>query len=219
MRDPVNAEKWYAVVVKNTPAPLDYFKYAETLKGNGKYAQAATYMDKYNGLDASDSRALAHVQNANYYVELSEVSERFTLRNEQNNSKNADFSPAYYGDQIVFVSNRNLLGTGVKRQHKWNNEPFLNLFVANIGEAGKLQGIVAFSEKVNTKFHEGPVVFTHDMNTMYFTRNNFLNGKKKKSSDDVVKLKMYVSTKTDAGWSDPVDFPYNGDEYLSLIHI
>ncbi len=213
MRDTENAEKWYAVVVKNSPRPLDYFRYAESLKGNGKYDEAATYMAKFNSLDASDSRAEAHVQNQDYFVNLSEVTDRFVLRNEENNSKNADFSPHYYGEKVVFVSNRELLGVSIKRQHQWNNEPFLNLFKANVGKDGKLQEIVPFSETVNTKFHEGPVTFTADLKMMYFTRNNYLNGKKKKSSDYIVKLKMYISEKTDLGWSDPVDFPYNSDEY------
>jgi len=213
MREPENAEQWYAVLVNNSPRPDDYLKYAEMLKGNAKYEKADEYMAKYNSLNAEDSRARAHVENAGYFAVLSEVSDRFQLRNEDNNSKNADFSTTYYGENIVFVSNRELLGVSVKRQHKWNNEPFLNLFLAEVGSEGKLQNIRPFSEKVNTKFHEGPLTFSADKQTMMFTRNNYLNKKKGKSSDDIVKLKIYSSEKTDLGWSDPVDFPYNSDEY------
>ncbi len=213
MRDPANAEKWYTVVIKNDPRPEDYLRYAEMLKGNGKYEEATTYMSKYNNMDATDSRAAAHVKHSDYYKELREVSDRFQLRNEENNSSNSDFSPMYFGEKVVFVSNRNLLGISVKRQHKWNNEPFLNLFTASVGGEGKLENILPFSETVNTKFHEGPVAFNKELTTIYFTRNNFLNGKRQKSSDDIVKLKMYISERTSTGWADPEEFAYNSDEY------
>lgn len=214
MRDPQNAQKWYAIVVKNDPAPKDYLRYAEMLKGNGNYEMASKYMTIYNGLDATDSRAAAHVKNENYFKELTEPTERFTLRNEERNSSQADFSPMYYGkDKVVFVSNRGLLGVSVKRNHKWNNEPFLNLFSATVGNEGRLETVLPFSEKVNTKFHEGPMAFSKDLKNMYFTRNNYIDKKKAKSSDDIVKLKLYISEKTDLGWSDPVEFAHNSDEY------
>ncbi|MFK7757848.1 MAG: OmpA family protein [Flavobacteriales bacterium] len=214
MRDPENAQKWYAIVVKNSPAPKDYLRYAEVLKGTGNYMEASKYMAKYNELDATDSRAAAHVRNQNYYEELTVPTDRFTLRNEESNSSQADFSPMYYGDKkVVFVSNRDLLGVSIKRNHKWNNEPFLNLFSSNIGNEGRLETVLPFSEKVNTKFHEGPMAFSKDLKTMYFTRNNYVNNKKNKSSDDIVKLKLLSSNRTDLGWSDPVEFPFNSDEY------
>jgi len=213
MRDPEGAEEWYAVVVENSPKPEDYLRYAEMLKSNGKYAKAQVYMSKYNDLNAQDSRANKHVINANYYIELSQESDKFQLRNETNNSKLADFSPSYYGENVVFCSNRELLGVSVKRKHKWNNAPLLNLFLSKPGNEGKLENIRPFSEKLNTKYHEGPSTFTRDLKRMYFTRNNFIDKKARKSSDDIIKLKIYSSEKTDLGWSDPEEFPYNSNEY------
>ncbi len=213
MRDPEGAEKWYAVVVKNNPKPEDYLRYAEMLKSNGNYDKAQKYMAKYNSLNSQDSRANMHVTHANYYKEFTEETDRFQLRNEDNNSNLADFSPSYYGDKIVFCSNRELLGVAVKRKHKWNNAPLLNLFMSKPGNEGKLESIRPFSEKLNTKYHEGPCTFTKDLKIMYFTRNNYINKKTKKSEDDIIKLKIYSSEKTDLGWSNPEEFPYNSDEY------
>ena len=213
MRDPKGGEEWYAIVVNNDPAPEDFLRYAEMLKSNGKYPEAQKHMAKYNSLNSEDSRANSHVVNSNYYIELSQETDRFSLRNETNNSNLADFSPMYYGESVVFCSNRNLLGVAVKRRHKWNNDPLLNLFVSKPGDEGKLENIRAFSETMNTKYHEGPCSFSKDLSTMYFTRNNYLNKKVKKSSDDVIMLKIYTSNKTDIGWSNPQEFPYNSDEY------
>ncbi len=213
MRDPEGGEKWYAVVVKNNPVAEDYFRYAEMLKSNGKYTTAQTYMEKYNQLNSLDSRANKHLVHSDYYIKLSEETDKFQIRNEENNSKLADFSPSYYGENVVFCSNRDLLGVSIKRKHKWNNDPLLNLFVSKQGEQGKLENIRAFSDNVNTKYHEGPCTFSRDLRVMYFTRNNFIDNKAEKSSDDIIKLKIYISEKTDLGWSEPIEFPYNNDEY------
>lgn len=39
-----------------------------------------------------------------------------------------------------------------------------------------------FSNSINTKMHESNAVFTKDGKKMYFTRNNFNNGKKGKDN-------------------------------------
>ena len=42
------AERWYAMVVKFlNREPIDLYNYAEALKGNGKYAEAEDWMDRY----------------------------------------------------------------------------------------------------------------------------------------------------------------------------
>jgi hypothetical protein len=69
----------------------------------------------------------------------------------------------------------------------------------------------------NTKYHDGPVCFTEDEGTTYFTRNNYkVQGafnKWGKSSDNVIKLKMYEAKVNGDKWTDIKDFAYNNDEY------
>jgi outer membrane protein OmpA-like peptidoglycan-associated protein len=48
---------------------------------------------------------------------------------------------------------------------------------------------------------------------MWFTRDNFNNGKTQRSDDRTIKLKMYSQYKEDKGWSDAVEFIYNNNEY------
>ncbi len=70
-----------------------------------------------------------------------------------------------------------------------------------------------FSKGLNTKYHEGPAVFTNDAKKVIFTRNNFNNGKFKVSSDGVNKLKIYTADDKSGGWANVQEVPFNSNEY------
>jgi outer membrane protein OmpA-like peptidoglycan-associated protein/5-hydroxyisourate hydrolase-like protein (transthyretin family) len=70
-----------------------------------------------------------------------------------------------------------------------------------------------FSRTLNTKYHEGPVTFTHDQNFIVFTRNNGSKGKTGKSTDGVRKLKLYSAVNRNNKWHDVTELPFNSSEY------
>ncbi|UHG89359.1 carboxypeptidase regulatory-like domain-containing protein [Spirosoma oryzicola] len=70
-----------------------------------------------------------------------------------------------------------------------------------------------FSRTLNTKYHEGPMTFTRDQNTIVFTRNNTSKGKAGKSSDGIKKLKLYSSVNNGGKWVDIKEVPFNSNEY------
>lgn len=72
-----------------------------------------------------------------------------------------------------------------------------------------------FSRTLNTKYHEGPVTFTHDQNVIVFTRNNGSKGKTGKSTDGVRKLKLYSAVNKGSvhKWGDVQELPFNSPEY------
>lgn len=70
-----------------------------------------------------------------------------------------------------------------------------------------------FSKTINTKYHEGPMTFSGDGSKMYFTRNNYNNGKYKTSSDKINKLKIYTAEDKSGTWTNIKEVPFNSDEY------
>ena len=48
---------------------------------------------------------------------------------------------------------------------------------------------------------------------MVFTRNNYNEGKSRRSSDNVTKLKLYSAELRDGGWANVQELPFNSDEY------
>lgn len=70
-----------------------------------------------------------------------------------------------------------------------------------------------FSKTLNTKYHEGPATFSHDGTRIFFTRNNYNEGKSKKSAEGVNKLKIYTARQENGMWVDVEELPFNSDEY------
>ncbi|MEM9001583.1 MAG: OmpA family protein [Bacteroidota bacterium] len=71
--------------------------------------------------------------------------------------------------------------------------------------------------RINTRLHESTSIVTKDGNTMYFTRNNFLGGKRYKDSGGTTRLKIYQATFVDGQWTNILELPFNSDEY-SVAH-
>ena len=103
----------------------------------------------------------------------------FELKNLAINSEYSEFSPMFLdSNQVVYASSKDssFLNT---RRYKWNDQPYLDLYVAKVNEeSADLKDAIKLSKKVNTKYHEASVTFSPDNSTMYFTRNNY--GKKLK---------------------------------------
>jgi outer membrane protein OmpA-like peptidoglycan-associated protein len=75
-----------------------------------------------------------------------------------------------------------------------------------------------FERKINSKFNESTPIFTQDGKTMYFTRNNYLKGKRGRDASKNTLLKIYKSTLDSEGqWGDVKELPFNSNEY-SIAH-
>lgn len=70
-----------------------------------------------------------------------------------------------------------------------------------------------FSKKLNSKYHEGPLTFSKDFKTVIFTRNNYLNGRVRKSDDGFNMLKLYMAEKNGDKWTNITELPFNSNNY------
>ncbi|WP_190810422.1 OmpA family protein [Flagellimonas sp. S3867] len=184
-----------------------FFKYTHTLKGTGRYRRAAklTKMfrqkrnEPFQGIDEDVVTFKSPVQ--------------VKIKNLAINSKYSDFSPMFHNDsEIVYASalDSSFLTT---RRYRWNNQPFLDLYVAKSDNEGEdLNSSKKFSKKINTKYHEASVAFSPDQKTIYFTRNNY--GKKlKRGKNGVNHLKIYRSKFVDGEWTEAISLPFNSENY------
>ncbi|WP_228713971.1 OmpA family protein [Arundinibacter roseus] len=252
---------------------LAYLHYAQTLGNNGKIQQAQEMFERYeaikkplsySGISPNLSAAGAGKEKVTYRIENLEI-----------NSSNAEFSPAYFRDGLVYVAGKgsssvsspdkgyldlyyvpernSLITTGIigadGKQLAGTNSSQTRTGTANVAnrrlgrdastaptandsrtvgyapfsfseglgltssKAAKSTAPEGFSKELNTKYHEGPVTFSADGSTIYFTRNNFNEGKSQKSSDNVNKLKLYSAVLQDGGWTNVQELPFNSDEY------
>ncbi len=213
MNDPAHAAEWYGRVI-NTDAvqPIHKLYYAQALSSIERYDEAKGWYEKFNS-ETGDSRGANKIAGINEISNFYTDSAMYEVAEVGVNTTLADFSPSYYGEGVVFASERGA-GKGVKRIFSWNDKPFLDLYYSKADDNGVLSAPTKFTKKVNSKFHEGTVVFYDEGKKMLFTRNNINNNKVKKSTDDVIKLKMFFAeTTAGGGWTNLSEFPYNSDEY------
>ena len=216
--DFVKAAKWYeALFLMNKNQDPEYlYRYSQTLKSVGEYEKASKMLDQFSKATGNDLRAKLYEKHKNYLEEIKANSGRFNIVDAGVNSEYSDYGSSFLGDKLVFASARDTGGVS-KNVFKWNNQSFTNLYASKIGSDDNLEAPKRFGNKINSKFHEATPVFTKDGKTMYFTRNNFLDGKRGKDSKSVTLLKMYKSTLVDGQWTNITELPFNSD-YYSVAH-
>ena len=208
------ANKWYNDLfsLKKKLNSEYYFRYAQTLKAVGNYKKADEMMEKFNKVNTSDMRAILSKAQLDYLEVIKNNSGRYTIQNAGINSEFSDYGASFYKNTLVFASARDTGGIFVKK-HSWTNQSFTNLYSSLMADNGSLLEPEKFSKKINSKYHESTPVFTNDGLTMYFTRNNYLNGKKGRDSEKGVLLKLYKATKNDGKWDNVSELPFNSNQY------
>lgn len=207
------ASKWYGeLFALNQEVDSEYyFRYAQALKAEGNYEKSNQYMELF-AQKTDDSRAKLYQQNKDYLTDIDAVSGKYTMDKTDVNSEFFDYGPTFFGKQIVFTSSRSE-GNQYSKIHDWTKQNFTDLFVASIDNDGKLGSVENFSKTVNTKYNESSPVFTKDGKTMYFTRNNYNDGKKRKSDDKVIMEKIYKAELINGEWTNVKELPFSNDNY------
>ena len=205
------AATWYA---KATETPQDaetYFRYAQMLKADGKYDEANKQMNKFAALAPNDQRAKAHKENPNYVPKLAAKEPGYTSKSLGLSSDKSEFGAVLYDNTLYFTSARN----AARKNYGWNEEPFLDIYKATLGDSGNFSEATAVTE-LNSKFHDGPVTISTDGNTIYFASDSFREKSFVKDKANNLKLgknNLYKATKAGDTWGNITSLPFNSKEY------
>ncbi len=214
--DFAGAAKWYGeLFAMNTSIESEYYyRYAQSLKSIGEVNKANKLLDDFYAKSKDDTRGQLYKNDKNYLDEIKANSGRYKIEDAGINSKYSDYGSFVYNNKIYFASARDT-GNFSQRKHKWTGEYFTNIYNADINpETGNAVKVNKFKSAINTKFHEASPVFTKDGKTVYFTRNNYINGKKGKNEQKITLIKIYKATLgTDNKWGNIVELPFNSDHY------
>ncbi len=143
------------------------------------------------------------------------TSENFSLHVLNINSGFSDYAPSFYNEELVFASSRDVNSIS-KAYDADNDQPFLDLYTTTKKKSNK-EKIKKLKGGVNTKFHESSATFTKDRKTVYFTRNNYVQKKSKRSEKGTILLKIYKAEYIDGKWSNIQELPFSSNEY-SIAH-
>lgn len=212
------AAKWYDSLFELYPKqqePEYYYRYSQALKSIGKYSKANQILDKFNAIAGTDKRAQLYEKQKDYLQIIKANSGRFEIKNVNINSEFSDYGSTFVDNKLVFASARDTGGVS-KNIFRWTNESFTNLYWSKLESNGELSKPELFSKKINSKFHESTAVFTNDGKTMYFTRNNYLKGKRGKDNEKITLLKIYKASLINDKWK-VSELPFNSNQY-SVAH-
>lgn len=214
-----NAAKWYKKLIDKYPAevePIYYYRTAQSLKSLGDYNASNLMMENFAKVGGSGIILNNFKEDPDYLKSIAFQAKGYEVNKVEVNTDASDFGPSYYGDKIVFAS-ASKKSEGAKT-FAWDEQPFLDLFTADMDAQGRLSNVMPIDGDINTDYHESSAVFTKNGNTVYFTRNNFIDGKKGRDKDKTIRLKIYKATKSGENfWTNVEELPFNSKEY-SVAH-
>ncbi|WDF57970.1 OmpA family protein [Flavobacterium sp. KACC 22758] len=210
-----DAAKGYGELFALNPSPEAeyYYRYAQALKSSGQMDKANKVLNEFNTKYKDDSRGKLYKESTNYLDEIKANSGRYKIEDAGINSKYSDYGSFVYNNKIYFATARDT-GNFSQRKHKWTGEYFTNIYSANLDQqSGAVSKPDKFKTSINSKFHESTPVFTKDGNTIYFTRNNFVNGKKGKNENKITLVKIYKASLKTGNWTNITALPFASDNY------
>ncbi|MCP2029128.1 outer membrane protein OmpA-like peptidoglycan-associated protein [Flavobacterium sp. HSC-32F16] len=209
------AAKWYGELfaVNTSPEAEYYYRYAQSLRSTGQTDKANKIMNEFNAKYKNDSRGKLYKEDVNYLDEIKANSGRYTIEDAGINSKYSDYGSFVYNNKIYFASARDT-GNFSQRKHKWTGEYYTNIYSAYVDpQNSAVLKADKFKTALNTKFHESSPVFTKDGNTVYFTRNNYVDGKKGKDDNKITLVKIYKASLENGKWTKITAVSFASDNY------
>jgi outer membrane protein OmpA-like peptidoglycan-associated protein/tetratricopeptide (TPR) repeat protein len=211
-----NAAKWYGELfaMGGEIEPEYYYRYAQSLKSTKQYDKADQMMQSFTSKLSDDQRSKNY--KANYMDVIKSNSGRYEITDAGVNSEYSDYGSAMYDGRLVFASARDT-GNFSKRKHSWTNQYFTNLYAAE-AKGDSLGEVQKFGKQMNSKYNEAASpAFAKDGKTVYFTRNNFLDGKRGRDASRNTLVKIYQATMvlkdSVQTWTDIKELPFNSDSY------
>jgi len=192
----------YGGLVKNGKAdPVQELYYGQALMANGDLEKAKFYLDKFTG----DIRGANLASSMDKMRTYSRNADAYSLLFARFNSPQNDFCAVKFNDAIVFVSTREKT-EWIKHQQAWTDGNFSTIYATDNGMTP-----VPFMRDLDSKFNDGPICFSKDYNTLYFTRNAVL--KEELAKDGTSKLQIFEASLDQNGFSMVKPMPFNNREY------
>lgn len=176
------------------------FYYAQALKAQGKYEEAAKAFEQFYQGGGSETLVSLAKREKEYLPKIKEAvtTKSFTtIANcEGINTPTGDYAPSILQKKVVFTSARRN-----EKVFLTNGLGFNDLYVFNMKDSAKCEGeiIPFFNQNINAYgSHEASSTFSPDGKTMIFARSN--KGEKK---EILKQVKLFKSTFDGTQWTEP----------------
>lgn len=184
----------------------DQFQYGMLLLIDEQLEKAVEQFQKCMDLNPDDKRPAEQIERIRNFDALNLLRLVDSISCMPFNTRFSDMSPAFFKDSIAYISARDSSGG---RTYSWNNQPFLDIYQFGVDKKGnpEIQKIPG----INTKYHEGPLTFTNNDETVWFTRND--QGFSNISGEQTNILKIFNASWDGKKWKNIEEFQHNSEEY------
>ena len=208
------AARWYRYLISNYGDSVDeayYFKLSQSLKAIDEYEEAETVLSDFYTKEGDTAKLQQLKEDTKYLENVKAIGNRFDIENSSFNTASSEFGAMKIGDEIWYTATHKKMGS---KTYRWNNEHYLDIYKHPVDKKFLGDSLsTALSDKINTKLHEGAFALSLDGNTLYFTRNNFKNGKRKTDDKKISNLKIYSANLIDGDWKNITELPFNSDDF------
>ena len=211
----LNAEVYYAKAVNHYEKPETKLHYAQMLLSNGKYKEASKWFKDYSVIAKSEHDKKSAERFSVFCRDLDKKRKqkpKFEIRLVTFNSESLDFSPVIAKTGVVFCSNKKNPKKRRAPKDPWTDEYFVNLY--QVTDSSGIYGeSEPFFTNIENKYHFGPACFTADENTVYFTKSDYFEKKRKHDENFNTRLAIFYAEKTEEGWDRFRNLPFNSENY------
>jgi outer membrane protein OmpA-like peptidoglycan-associated protein len=201
--------EWYRKTLELDPSNAsDMLYYAEALKSMQEYDEAIFWYENYQKLVPHDARAQSHLRDKMYYKDLFADTLRYDMKRQRINTAMPVINASWFSEDKVLVSAVNF-----DNSKGGEEEPYLDVFVCELTRDKELANPKRLSNKVNSKYHDGPAFYSFAQNTLYITRTNMKGGKPVRDKNGNVNLKIYESKYENGQWTAAQEWRYNNNDY------
>lgn len=117
------------------------------------------------------------LENANFNYELLRTGNMeksdYSIINVAGNSPQADFSPTFYKDKVLFASSRT---QGSKKIYRPSGEAYLNIYEGRLSPDGNINSPIVFGQLAESKFHKATPYYSQALNSLLYSLSNVEDG-------------------------------------------
>ena len=193
-----DAVMWYKKLfsIEKSPLNIYYFRYGQALKSIGRVEKAGYYFDVFYKHKKEDS-----VSKTPFMISIQNTSGRHLIEKLNINSNYPSY-PAFFGNGELYVVSSNKSS----KKSSWSGK-----YATDIFRGMELKPI---DKPVKTKYNEGSIAITKDGQTLYFTRNDYMDGVLGRDSEDITRLKLFRAKKGKYGkWKNIESLDFCSSEY------
>lgn len=186
--------------------PIQDLYYGQALAEKGNLEQAKPYFEKYQ----ADARGKNLAVSFDHLKSYSKNSDAYSVTPLPYNSLQNDMCAVKFHDAVVFCSTRSKTAW-INKQQGWTNGNYLQIYATEKDVNNEDTPPTLFMGDLESKYNDGPICFSRDFNTVYFTRNN--TKKTEIAKDGTFKLKILEALLDENGFSMVSILPFNNNDY------